>query len=579
MENLLAPSPLRAGCLPAPVEGGEHMEGTERAELYRMAFAACPAGFIVWGGDSRIIDWNPAAERIFGWTRAEAVAQLRPHFLVPEAVWPHVEDLFKQLLEAEEPIDSLNDNVTRVGDIIHCEWHNIPMRDRQGRVSGFVSIIQDVTARKQAEEALQNEVIERKWAEIELERVLTQSEQIIGSITSILITVDENGLIATWNAAAAAAFGLRTSEALGLRFTDCGIRWGWDIILGGAAECAARQKPVRLDDLPYLTRDGKERFLGITLNPISHHSDEPMGFLLLGADITNRRALEGQLAHAQKLESIGQLAAGIAHEINTPVQYVGDNLRFLQESFQARQGVMAAYREFVRRTEGVADPGTREAVRLAEEEADAEYLAAEIPLAITQAAEGITRVSHIVRAMKYFSHPGTASKVMTDLNRALDSTATVATNEWKYVAELRLDLDPDLPLVPCLPADLNQVFLNMIVNAAHAIGDVVGDGAVGKGVITLSTRRCGEFVEVRVGDTGTGMTEEVKARIFDPFFTTKPVGRGTGQGLAISHAVVIEKHKGTIRVESRPGQGTTFVIRLPLSEGTRSESKEDQNDR
>ena len=163
-------------------------------------------------------------------------------------------------------------------------------------------------------------------------------------------------------------------------------------------------------------------------------------------------------------------------------------------------------------------------------------------------------MSHIVRAMKEFSHPGTASKVMADLNRALDSTATVASNEWKYVADLRLDLDPDLPLVPCLPADLNQVFLNMIVNAAHAIGDVVGDGSNGKGVITLGTRRCaGDCVEIRVGDTGTGMTEEVKARIFDPFFTTKVVGRGTGQGLAISHAVVVEKHKGTIRVESVPG--------------------------
>ena len=561
MQLLPELSPAPFGHLPAPAEGGGHVE------LYRMAFAACPAGFIVWGADARIIDWNPAAERIFGWTRAEAMAQARPHFLVSQDVWPYVEGLFVQLLEAGEPTDSLNDNVTRDGRVIRCDWHNIPMRDDQGHASGFVSIVQDVTARKQAEDALQSEVAERKRAELELERVLAQSEQIIASITSILITVDAAGLVTTWNAAAA-AFGLRTAEALGRPFADCGIGWDWAAILGGAAECTARQEPVRMDDLPYLTRDGRERFLGITLNPIRHHSDEPMGFLLLGADITNRRALEGQLAHAQKLESIGQLAAGIAHEINTPIQYVGDNLRFLQESFEARQGIMAAYREFVRRTEAGADPEAREAVRRAEEEADAEYLAAEIPLAVAQAVEGTARVSHIVRAMKDFSHPGTATKVMGDLNRALDSTATVASNEWKYVADLRLDFDPNLPLVPCLPADLNQVFLNMIVNAAHAIGDVVGDGAGGKGVITLSTRRCGDWVEVRVGDTGAGMTEEVKARIFDPFFTTKPVGRGTGQGLAISHAVVVEKHKGTIRVETAPGAGTTFIIRLPLSDST-----------
>jgi len=521
-----------------------------------MAFAACPAGFIVWDSGSRIIDWNPAAERIFGWTRVEAMAQPRPHFLVPQAVRPHVDGVFMQILEAEEPTDSLNDNITRDGRVIHCEWHNIPMRDRQGRVSGFVSIVQDVTPRKQAEAALQNEIAERKRAELELERVLTQSEQIIASITSILITVDENGLITTWNAAAAAAFGLRTARALGQRFTECGIGWDWDVILGGAAKCTAQQKPVRLDDLPYLAQGGKERFLGITLNPINPYSDEPMGFLLLGADITNRRVLEGQLAHAQKLESIGRLAAGIAHEINTPIQYVGDNTRFLQEAWSDLHPLLEACRA----------PNPDPAVVANAAAVDLEYLLTEIPQALGQSLEGIARVSHIVRAMKDFSHPGTASKVMTDLNRALDSTATVASNEWKYVADLLLDLDPDLPLVPCLPADLNQVFLNIIVNAAHAIGDVVGDGANGKGIITVSTRRVEDWVEVRFSDTGAGMTEQVKARIFDPFFTTKPVGRGTGQGLAISHTVVVEKHKGTIRVETAPGVGTTFVIRLPLSD-------------
>ena len=199
-------------------------------------------------------------------------------------------------------------------------------------------------------------------------------------------------------------------------------------------------------------------------------------------------------------------------------------------------------------------------------QADLDYLLEEIPRALSQSLEGIERVSHIVRAMKDFSHPGTAAKMMTDLNRALDSTATVASNEWKYVADLRLDLDPGLPLVPCLPADLNQVFLNMIVNAAHAIADVVGDGSNGKGIITISTRQQEDRVEIRIGDTGTGMTEEVKERIFDPFFTTKVVGRGTGQGLAISHSVVVERHGGTIAVETAPGKGTTFIISLPLSE-------------
>ncbi|MCB1958664.1 MAG: hypothetical protein KDG55_23570, partial [Rhodocyclaceae bacterium] len=152
-----------------------------------------------------------------------------------------------------------------------------------------------------------------------------------------------------------------------------------------------------------------------------------------------------------------------------------------------------------------------------------------------------------------------------DINRAMASTATVASNEWKYVAELVTDFDPELPQVPVMPGDFNQVILNMIVNAAHAIGDVVGDGANGRGTITLSTRKEADWAEIRISDTGCGMTPEVAARIFDPFFTTKGVGKGTGQGLAITHNVIVDKHGGTISVESAPGQGTTFIIRLPLA--------------
>ena len=536
---------------------------TEHTDLYQMAFAACPAGFIVWDSHARIIDWNPAAERIFGWSCAEAMAKSSPHFLIHKDLWPYVDALFVTLLEAEEPTDSLNDNIAKDGRVLHCEWHNIPMRDARGRFSGFVSIVQDVTARQQAEARLQNEIVERKWAELELERVLTQSEQILASISSILITVDAEGLISTWNAAAGAAFGLRTSEALGQRFRDCGIQWDWERILAAAAKCTQKQTPVRLDNIRHLNHEGKERFLGLTLNPINHYSDEPKGFLLLAADITNRRVLEGQLAHAQKLESIGQLAAGIAHEINTPIQYVGDNTRFLQESIADLVPVLEACRRKELDLSEIAQVS---------EKADLEYLLAEIPQALSQSLEGIERVSHIVRAMKDFSHPGTANKVMADLNRALDSTITVARNEWKYVADLQTDFDANLPLIPCLPADLNQVFLNMIVNAAHAIGDVVGDGSRSKGIITIRTRRQEDWAEVRFHDTGTGMPEEVKARIFDPFFTTKAVGRGTGQGLAISHTVVVEKHGGTIAVETAVGLGTTFIIRLPLFDQSRPDT-------
>ena len=198
--------------------------------------------------------------------------------------------------------------------------------------------------------------------------------------------------------------------------------------------------------------------------------------------------------------------------------------------------------------------------------ADVDFLTQEIPKALTQALEGTERISKIVQSMKDFAHPGTAVKQACDLNKAIDSTITVACSEWKYVADMVTDFDTTLPPVPCLQGEFNQVVLNMIINASHAIGDAIGDGSAGKGTITISTRRTGPWAEIRVGDTGTGIPEVNRARIFDPFFTTKQVGKGTGQGLSISHNVVVEKHGGTITLETAEGEGTTFIIRLPLQE-------------
>ena len=168
--------------------------------------------------------------------------------------------------------------------------------------------------------------------------------------------------------------------------------------------------------------------------------------------------------------------------------------------------------------------------------------------------------------MKDFAHPGTKEKYFVDLNKAIESTITVARNEWKYVAEMQMNLDENLPHVPCLLGEFNQVILNMVINAAHAIGDVVGDGSHGKGKITVSTIQHKDWAEIRISDTGTGIPVEVQNKIFDPFFTTKEVGKGTGQGLAISHTVVVEKHKGRLNFETEAGKGTTFIIQLPLNE-------------
>jgi signal transduction histidine kinase/CheY-like chemotaxis protein len=279
-----------------------------------------------------------------------------------------------------------------------------------------------------------------------------------------------------------------------------------------------------------------------------------------------RKVMEIQLRGAQKLESIGQLAAGIAHEINTPTQYIGDNVRFLEASFgdlkethQQYEKLLLALKNNVPTAGLVA--ATEECIR----RVDPGFLMAEIPRAIEQTLEGVNRVTKIVRAMKDFSHPGTEEKTPVNINNALETTLTVARNEWKYVARIETDFDPDLPLVPCLPGEFNQVILNLVVNAAHAIADVSSGDGKNKGLITASTRRSGDWVEVRIRDTGSGIPEKIRHKIFDPFFTTKPVGKGTGQGLAMAHTAIVDRHQGTLSFETEMGAGTVFIIRLPLN--------------
>ena len=215
--------------------------------------------------------------------------------------------------------------------------------------------------------------------------------------------------------------------------------------------------------------------------------------------------------------------------------------------------------------DGSVPPALLTEVAAAAKTADVDYLTEEVPKALAQALDGVERVSKIVRAMKEFSHPGSAEKARVDLNHAIESTITVASNEWKYVAELITEFDPALPQVFCLPGEFNQVVLNIIVNASHAIADVVGDGGQGKGRLTVTTRRDGDWAEVRIKDSGTGIPEKARAKVFDPFFTTNGVGKGTGQGLAIAHSVIVDKHGGTITFETEVGQGTTFIIRIPIN--------------
>nr|HPM01764.1 PAS domain S-box protein [Candidatus Cloacimonadota bacterium] len=279
-------------------------------------------------------------------------------------------------------------------------------------------------------------------------------------------------------------------------------------------------------------------------------------------NISEIRQLEQQLVHSQKMEAIGQLAAGIAHEINTPTQFVSDNLNFLKDSFDTFSKL---YREIEDLSTDFLNSEVKNQISDCKQRYDFDFISSEIPMAIKQSLEGLERVTRIIRAMKDFSHPGEEDKKAMEINRMLDSTITVARNEWKYNCELETDFDEENPMISCYPGELNQAFLNLIVNAAHAIKEKNQDETK-KGTIRISTKDNKDFVEIRISDTGTGVPPDVRSKIFNPFFTTKEPGKGTGQGLTIVHHAIVDKHKGTINFESKYGEGTTFIIRLPKDE-------------
>ena len=294
--------------------------------------------------------------------------------------------------------------------------------------------------------------------------------------------------------------------------------------------------------------------LATTLAALAESNDS------LEEEKTERERLQGELLLAQRLEAVGQLAAGVAHEINTPIQYVSDSVHFLQGAFDDLMPMLARIQPLAGLLEHAGEAAAATELRQGWDTADGDFIVEQIPRAFTRSLEGLERVASIVRAMKAFAHPGTESKAPADLNDALTSTVIVCRNEYKYVADVETSFG-ELPPVVCQLGELNQVFLNLVVNAAHAIGERI-EGTDERGKICIETRHCDGVAIIRISDTGTGIPAHLTEKIFDPFFTTKPVGKGTGQGLTIARSIVV-KHGGTLTFESERGRGTTFEIRLP----------------
>ena len=436
--------------------------------------------------------------------------------------------------------------VTPAGTVRDVLFHKSLYLDSEKRPQGLIGIITDITDRKRAErEARENEEVLRK---------------ILSGIRAGICIIDPAQFtIVDVNAVAAEIIGLPRGDLIGKSWKQIGWR---DQAGAHSVGMSCSLEAIGCIDRELFIERPDGRIVPIMKTIIT--ADQGGKFLAFEVffDISEQKALERQLAMAQKLESLGGLAAGIAHEINTPVQYIGDNLHFLDKAFADILELARLCEDYGRAVGPECRKGLED-LEAKKEEIDFSYYLDEIPKAVAQALDGVKRVAQIVLAMKKFSHPGVEEKVRSDLNEAVETTVLVSRNEWKYVADVDLDLDRGQPPVFCLPGDVNQVLLNILINAAHAIADKV-KGTEGKGRITVKTSGDGEYFKISISDTGGGIPQANMNRIFDPFFTTKAVGKGTGQGLAIAHNIIVGKHGGTIEVESELGRGATFHIRLPF---------------
>jgi PAS domain S-box-containing protein len=486
--------------------------------------------------DGTITSWNPAAEKVLGYGAAEIVG--RSGYLLVRPEQNQERDwIFKQTGQGIAVSQLKTELFHKDGRGIPVLLTAFPVRDEAGTIIGVSTIAHDRSERRELEEKLQT--------------VESQLRVVLETTGEHILVLDPDWRLTYINRVHP---GERADQVADQ------ILWDYEPeLLGTIFEQEYRKSmeeriPRRFEGyLPH-----SKKWLSCTVYPAG------TGLLILAQDVTEKRAMDEQLRSAQKMEAIGQLAAGIAHEINTPIQYVGDNTLFLKESWEQVSDILELTQRLIRdNTCGTRDKPVWSELAACIQSADLGYLREEVPRAIEQAQEGISRVAKIVRAMKEFSHPGSEEMKAVDLNKAVEATVTIARNEWKYVADVDLSLDSNLPMVVCLAGEINQVLLNLLVNAAHAIAETKPQDGRERGRIAITTVKDGDWAEIRIRDTGAGIPEQIREKVFDPFFTTKEVGKGTGQGLTLAQTVVVKKHSGRIWFETETGKGTTFFVRLP----------------
>ena len=441
-----------------------------------------------------------------------------------------------------------------------------------GEVDDRVAKLERRLQRSRAENEILEKMIEDKTrslylAQAELQEGKRYLENVLASMSSAVMITDRAATITSIGGTTARLTGLATDSLTG----RCLFEVLADTGDGGGGQCGddggVEGPNTTLQQMFAGPREGQLRTASgtvpvlLTTSPLTDDEGDVVGAVCVATDLSERKRLEVELRHAQRLESIGQLAAGVAHEINTPIQFVGDSARFVGEAFEDLSSLIEEYRKLKAAVAGGPGAELVAAIDELEDEIDLEFIEEEAPKAVARALDGIDRVADIVKAMKQFSHPGDDAMAPADLNQLVETALTVAKNEYKYVADIELALG-DIPDVLCNQGDLSQVLLNLVVNAAHAIADRVAETGE-NGRITVGSCEAGDGVSIRIADTGGGIPVEIRERVMEPFFTTKEPGKGTGQGLALAHNIVVNKHGGRLDFEVEDGVGTTFTMWLP----------------
>ncbi|GLY29068.1 PAS domain-containing protein [Kineosporia sp. NBRC 101731] len=539
----------------------EQRRTADQAQMIALVARHTDSAVVILDAQGRVEWVNEAFSRISEYPVEEVVGRHRSDLVPGPFARSKGFAAFEQALREGSSADLQVPNQSKGGRTYWVQMEIRPITEDGSMAGLFICIERDITNQRSADEQLRAANRHARLLAEELHAEKNLLAEVLGAIPHLVYWKDADLRYAGVNPAFLSLRGLSRPEDV-LERTEGELDHSddlTDVLLD--AETAVLLSGQPRENQRVLINSAKEgsgwRSLLLSVLPQTDDDGVIGGVIGVAADVTQLSALEQQLAQASRLESIGQLAAGIAHEINTPVQYVSDNTGFLVSCFREILDALTITRETLENDSDL------DAARSALAAIDLDFLAEEIPSALSQSQEGLTRVAQIVRAMKDFSHPG-QGRAEADLNQAVRTTIQVCRNEWRYVADVELDLSDAVGLVACYEGELKQVLLNIVVNAAQAIDEQRAQvGRDDLGHILITSRRTAEGVRIVVSDDGPGMDEEVRRRVFDPFFTTKPVGRGTGQGLSMAYAVIAQKHAGNIVVDSAPGQGTSFTIDLP----------------